>query len=219
MAALAVLLIVGGALASGWLALRSGQRADYLMVVTDVSQGQQIADTDLDVVSLPDDLADTYVLASRQDDVVGQEATTPLKPGMVLTDDFFAEDVGTEEGKVVQAFQVSEGEISSAMGDGSHVLVILTSTDPDAIEPTAVPGEVIRIKWPEEGEGGIGGGAGSAVASVTVSFEASCSTQVGQASADEAFIIQLFDPEAKDQVALNPCTKGSETDTPTEDGE
>jgi len=220
MAALALLLIVGGALASGWLALRTGHRADYLTVVTEVSQGQPIEDGDLNVVSLPDDLSDQYVLASREDEVLGQEATTPLKPGMVLTDDFFAENAGTEKGQVEQAFQVPELDIPSGTGDNSDVLVILTSTDPDAEGATAVPGKVVRIDWPEEGEGGIGGGGSSAVASVTVSVVASCSTPIGQASADEAFIIQLYDPADEDDVTLHPCAKDTEpaTSTPTDSG-
>ena len=210
MAALAVLLIVGGALASGWLALRTGHRADYLRVEADVAQGQQIDDAHLGVVSLPDDLSDEYILADRREEVVGMEATTPLRPGMVLTPNLYDEDAGTDEGHVEPAFQMPELEIPAGMTDGSPIVVVLTTTDSKAADATTVAGEVVRIERPEDGEGGIGGGASSAVASVTVSIPASCSTRVAQAYSDDALSIYLRDPAEEEVAVVDPCVEAAE---------
>lgn len=219
MAALAVLLIVGGALASGWLALRSGDRADYLRVNADVAQGEQIDSGDLDVVSLPDDLSDQYMLADREGEVLGKEATTPLRPGMVLTEDLLSDDAGTAPGRAEQALQVPEDAIPAGTTDGSSILVVLTNSDPDAGQPKAVGASVVRIERPDEGEGSIGGGSSSAVASVTVSFPAQCSGVVGQASYDGAFIIQQYSPEDLENpngpggAVLHPCSTPTATST------
>ena len=69
---------------------------------------------------------------------------------------------------------------------------------------------MVRIKRPEEGEGGIGGGSSSAVASVTVSIPASCSTQVHQAYSDDALSIYLRDPAEEQVGVVDPCDKPTE---------
>ena len=213
MAALAVLLIVGGALASGWLALRTGDRADYLRVTTDVPQGEQIEASDLGVVSLPDDLSDEYVLASREEEVLGQEATTPLRPGMVLSSDLFSDDARTAPGETQQSLEIAENGIPAEATDGSSILIFLTSGESDTAQVTAVSATVVRIDLPETGEGGIGGGTSSALGAVTVSIPAPCADEVAQASISGEFTIQLSDPEDAAEAELNPCARPDSTPT------
>jgi hypothetical protein len=212
MAALAVLLIIGGALASGWLALRSGHRADYLVVQTDVAQGQQIDQGDLDVVSLPDDLTEQYVVAGRLEEVVGKEATTPLRPGMVLTEDLFDEEVGPAEGESQQSLEIPESLIPTETTDGSTVLIFFSSGEADTSPATAVEAKVVRITLPESGEDGIGGGTASALAAVTVAIPTRCADELARASFTGEFTIQLYAPaaEEEEELALHACMTGPE---------
>jgi hypothetical protein len=76
LAALAVLLIVGGALASGLVALRSGNRSDYVVFVRTVEAGQQIRSADLGVTRLAGDSNTTGIAAARRGRLVGEYATT-----------------------------------------------------------------------------------------------------------------------------------------------
>jgi SAF domain len=89
LAALAVLLILGGALASGLLVLRSGERADYLVVRGDVQPGTRIAANDLGVARIAGTGA-AAISASQRGQVVGQYARTRLFPGTLLTSDMIS---------------------------------------------------------------------------------------------------------------------------------
>jgi hypothetical protein len=84
LAALAVLLIVGGALASGLIVLRAGERSDYLVVRTTVDPGQRISAADLGVAHISGSGAGA-IPAHRRAEVVGGYATTRIFPGTLIT--------------------------------------------------------------------------------------------------------------------------------------
>lgn len=50
---LAIVLIIGGALASAWLALQAGNRSSFVEVDGNIAQGARITADDLTRVSLP----------------------------------------------------------------------------------------------------------------------------------------------------------------------
>jgi len=193
MAALAVVLIVGGALASGWLALQTGDRADYLFVDAEVAQGEPIDDGDLDEISLPEDMAAQYVLSSERDDIVGMEATTRLEPGTILHDNMLTDDAGSAPGEAQVSLQPAT--IPDGTTDGSPVLVFLTNSDREA---TAVPATVVSIDSPESEEI-----TSNAAPTVTVSIPTECGGAVALASADDEIQIQLYNPG--DRAPWNDC--------------
>jgi SAF domain len=84
LAALAVLLIVGGALASGLIVLRAGERSDYLVVKTTVDPGQQISAADLGLAHIAGSGAGA-IPARRRAEVIGSYATTRIFPGTLIT--------------------------------------------------------------------------------------------------------------------------------------
>lgn len=208
MAALAVLLIVGGALASGWLALRAGDRVDYLRVTTEVPQGQPLSTSDLGVVSLPEDLSDEYIVASREDEVVGMEATTPLVPGMVLNSNLLTDDAGKVPGQTGFSLQVER--VPEDADDGSQILLFLTTDDTEGGPPaTAVNAIVVSIEAPDPGDNGIGGGTSSALTTVNVLVPDACGDEVAAASSDDAIVLGTYAPGAEGApkgAAPNPCT-------------
>lgn len=80
LAALAVILILGGALASAWLALQAGHRDEFVQVKSEVGQGEAIKESDLTTVELPEDF-EGGIPESDIDDLAGQYATTAWKIG------------------------------------------------------------------------------------------------------------------------------------------
>src|SRR5699024_3952945 len=90
---LAVLVIVGGALASAWLAIQSGNRAYFLQINTEVAQGATIDDSDVSKVSLPEDFSGG-IPSDQLDDITGKAAATRLLPGTILTGDMVSSKAG-----------------------------------------------------------------------------------------------------------------------------
>lgn len=213
MAALAVLLIVGGALASGWLALQTGNRTDYLRVTTEVAQGQPLTASDLGVVSLPEDLSDEYIVASREDEVVGMEATTPLVPGMVLNSSLLTDDAGKVPGQT--GFVLEVESVPDDADDGSEILLFLTTDDTEGAPPaTAVPATVVSIVAPDPGSNGIGGSTSPGLTTVNVLVPDACGDEVAAASKEKAIVLGTYTPGdggAPEGAAPNPCTGLPET--------
>lgn len=133
LAALAVLLIVGGALASGLVALRSGQRVDYLVAAREIAPGAQVAAADLRVARIAGTGA-SAIPASRRGEVVGTYATTRIPANALLTGAMVSREQRVPSGAAV-------------------VGVVLSATQ----QPAAPlrEGDVVRVfTVPREEEGG-----------------------------------------------------------------
>ena len=164
LAALAVLLIVGGAFASGFLALQAGNRADYLRIKEEVPQGAEITEDDLETVSLPEDM-DGVISADNRDDVVGTYAVTLLLPGTILTENMVDDDAGVPEGKTKLTIGVEADSLSIDLRAGAAVQLIAASDEGDDVD--VYDGEVVTVYRPEE-DGGVGGTGAAAKAQVQV---------------------------------------------------
>ncbi|MGH3358785.1 MAG: SAF domain-containing protein [Nocardioidaceae bacterium] len=126
LAALAVILILGGSLASAWLAVRSGHRAEFVQVATEVGKGQQIEDSDLETVELPEDFQDG-IPADERDDIVGMRAATPWTEGMVVMDSMVTDESPVENGMLIMPVPVEASQVSELTA-GAPV-VIFTGSD------------------------------------------------------------------------------------------
>ena len=91
LAALAVLLIVGGALLAGLLAMRLDQRAQMLAAKDTIKAGQVIDKEDLVSASVSSDLT-TLVRADQVDQVVGRTARVEISKGQLLDTSQLATD-------------------------------------------------------------------------------------------------------------------------------
>ncbi len=124
LAALAVLLILGGGLISGLGVYRSGQRADYVVLNHDVKPGQRLTRGDLRTARIAGTGA-RAVPASRLNQVAGQYMTVGgfagalLTPEMIESQQPFPPD-GAVVGVVVDAGQAPAGGIQ--IGDIVRVL-------------------------------------------------------------------------------------------------
>jgi hypothetical protein len=100
LAALAVLLILGGALASGLIALRSGERSDYLLLRSDIQPGDRIEATDLGVARIAGTGA-AAIPADQRNTVIGQYARTRLFERTLLTFDMLTARPAVPDGAAV----------------------------------------------------------------------------------------------------------------------
>lgn len=83
LAALAVLLIVGGATVAAILAMRADERVPVLVIQQSVQAGEQIEEGDLGTTQVASE--NTLLIPSSQlDRVVGQYASVRLAPGQLL---------------------------------------------------------------------------------------------------------------------------------------
>jgi hypothetical protein len=143
LAALAVLLIVAGALGSGLIAYRSGGRSDVLVAAHEILPGQVVAADDFTIARVAAD-SGSVVAASARSNFIGTSATTRIPAGTLITRTMFLSGqvmpanaliVGVvvdaqqrparqlQAGDVVRAYLVGNGgslrSSATARGDGS----------------------------------------------------------------------------------------------------
>lgn len=186
LAALAVLLIVGGALASGWLAIRSGDRAFYLQVSNEVAQGQRITSGDLKSVSLPKDYKNG-VPAGDKDSIVNQYATVRLLPATVLTPTMVSRTSGVGDDRALLGVTIPRS-IGSGLRNGSRVALYITSSDSTDAQPGIV-GEVVTVNQSSSGSGISAGGDD---VSAQVSVDVSCGPALSTATKADQVVVALI---------------------------
>lgn len=196
--ALAVVLIVGGALASGFLALQSGNRAFYVQVTSEVAQGAQITENDLGRVSLPEDFG-TGVPADQVDDVVGQSATTRLLPGTVLTPEMVSDDAGIAAGQTQLTLSVDSSPFVQRLQPGAQLALNVGGGDAGR---QAVAAELVSVG--DASDGGLGSVSGNEIP-IVVAVDLSCLSVVAQGIEDNAVTPALIGGDAGQRV---PATCG-----------
>ena len=176
LAALAVILILGGALASAWLAMQAGHRSEFVQVKSEVGQGEEIKDEDLTTVELPEDF-EGGVSESDRDDLVGQYATTPWTPGMVITESMVTEKDALDD-KFLQFSVPVDGALAPKLTAGTNIVVFTGPKD-------SVGGTVASDATTGDSD------FGSGEASVVVSVPTTCGSQVAQALDEDAVHVSI----------------------------
>lgn len=195
LAALAVLLILGGALVSGLVAYRSGQRADFLVLARDVAPGQRITEQDLDVARIAGEGA-RAIPASQRSQVVNQFATVGGFERALLTPEMVTPTLAVPPGAVVVGVALDTGQAPAAglrIGDVVRVISVPERGANDDPEILVEAARVTAVGGGGEQAGGSGvpsGGGGGVVVSVVV--PASAAAQVATASSQRsAVLVQL----------------------------
>jgi hypothetical protein len=111
MAALAVLLIVGGALISAYLVMVSGQRVPVISVAQPVAAGQQIPASALQEVQLSATGGLDYIPWSDRAKVTQTFATVTLVKGALLTNGMISADTSVGKGNVVIGLALKPGQL------------------------------------------------------------------------------------------------------------
>jgi hypothetical protein len=177
---LAVLLIFGGALASAWLAIQSGNRSYFVQIDQDVAQGATISKDDLSRVSLPEGFKDG-IPSSDADSVVGKSAAARLLPGTILMPSMVSDKSGVGENQTRLTVTVDASPFISGLQSGDQLALDIGASDGG--ERQTVHAELISVG--DEQGGSIGGAGGDEVA-IVVSIDLSCLSIVSQGIEDNA---------------------------------
>lgn len=182
LAALALLLVLGGALGSALIAYRSGDRVDVLVARGDIEVGQQVSRTDLAVARVAADGAAT-IEASAAGNFVGTTATGRIPAGTMLNRTMFLSG-------------------SSTTPAGALVVgVVLSPTQRPAGEVHA--GDVVRVFLVPREAGGVGSQGGTVLASAVRVAE------VGATASGDALRLSLLVPENAATAVVTAAATGS----------
>lgn len=110
LAALAVLLILGGALTSAYLVMASGQRVSAIRISQPVAAGQQIPAGALEEVQIGNTGID-YISWAERGRVTQAYAAVPLVKGALLTNGMVAQNDAATGGRVIVGLALKPGQL------------------------------------------------------------------------------------------------------------
>ncbi|GAA3709991.1 hypothetical protein GCM10022224_089440 [Nonomuraea antimicrobica] len=124
LAALAVLLILGGALATTLLVLNSGDRVSAIRVTQQIGAGQKFSQQAIEEVKIADTGVD-FVSWSQRAQVLDSFAAVTILPGTLLTNQMgvrASSELG--EGKATVGLSLKPGQMPAGVAEGDRVQVI-----------------------------------------------------------------------------------------------
>lgn len=128
LAALAILLIIGGAAAAGLLVIKSGQRIDVIEIKAQVGQGQQIPPSAITTVQIPADSGIPHVTADQVGKLTKDFAATTLVPGTILNPLMVSADGETAAGRTEVTLALKDGQMPKNLSPGATVNIYSTQT-------------------------------------------------------------------------------------------
>lgn len=138
LAVLAVLLIVGGALAAGLLVVRSGQRVGAIEITQAVAQGQQIPASAIQEVEIARDSGVNYVSWQYASQVSQYFATMPIPKGTLLNSGMLAKTNAAPNGRAEVGLALKDGQVPVGLQAGDTVSIYSTQ---DNSSTTGCPGK------------------------------------------------------------------------------
>ena len=127
LAALAVLLILGGALAAGFLVLQSGQRVAAIEISAPIGAGQRIPPSAVQQVQIAADSGLDYVPWAEAGQVSRFFTVSAIPPGTLLTRAMVAATGTSVTGKAVVGLALKDGQLPRGLQDGDHVAIYQVS--------------------------------------------------------------------------------------------
>ena len=176
---LAVILIVGGALASAFLAIQSGDRASFVQVSREVAQGATISKDDLTTVSLPEGF-DGGVPSSDSESIVGKTAAARLVKGTVVMRTMISDEPGVAADQTRLVINVDSSPFIRNLQSGDQLALDVGSTEGAR---RTVYAELVSVG--EQQSGSIGG-AGDDQVSIVVAIDLTCLSVVSQGIEDSS---------------------------------
>lgn len=162
-AALAALLIVGGALIAGLLAVRMDQRVAVMQVRHDINVGQQITAQDLTETRVASDGLN-LVPADRVKEILGTYAKVNLIEGQLLDPKTLTKTSPITDDKAAVGVVMLEGRVpAGGLRSGDEVQLIKIGT---GNIPPEVIGDAVVLDAPKPSSEGTGLGAKNEVAMV-----------------------------------------------------
>ncbi|KAF4405101.1 hypothetical protein [Streptomyces lycii] len=130
LAALAVLLILVGALGATVLVLRAGERIEVVKITEEVPVGKPVPASAMESVMVAQDSGVDYVKWAQKDLVTEKYRTaTPLVEGSLLVGSMLTDESGLPEGKVVVGLSLKGGQFYKGIKSGDTVSAFRVGTD------------------------------------------------------------------------------------------
>ncbi len=155
LAALALLLVLGGALTSALIAYRSGDRVDVLVAREDIEIGQVVSEADFAVARVAADGA-AFIEAAAARNFVGTNATARVPQGTMLNRVMFsADDEVVPPGSVVVGVVLAPNQRpASVLRKGDVVRVFLVPREASGVAQGSVLASAVRVVDVDAGAGG-----------------------------------------------------------------
>lgn len=131
LAALAVLLILGGALGTGFLVLQSGKRVAAIEISQPIGVGQQIPRSAMQEVQIASGTGLDYVPWSEASQVAQFYAATAIPPRTLLTNAMVGRAGNVTAGKAVLGLSLKDGQVPAQLQVGDHVNIYQVSDAPE----------------------------------------------------------------------------------------
>ena len=120
LAALAVLLILVGALGATMLVLRAGDRVEVVQVTGDIKAGESVGDN-VGSVLVADDAGVNYVKWAQLGALKKLKAKSTIYKGTLVIGEMFAAESGVPDGKAVVGLSLKEGQYPEGLDVGDLV--------------------------------------------------------------------------------------------------
>jgi hypothetical protein len=153
LAGLALLLVVGGAAASGYLAYNANQKVAAIEIVTKVVQGQPLTVSDMQEEEISGASPGSYVSWSFRNEVAGNDASTTIPAGTLLVAGMTERPNSQQNNGPQIGLNVKAGQIPASLQPGDTVDVVAlvaagsggssSSADSDPICPATSTDEIL----------------------------------------------------------------------------
>jgi len=120
LAALAVLLILVGALGATMLVLRAGDRVEVVKVTSDIQAGESVGDH-VESVLVADDAGINYVRWSQHKTLEKLKAKSTIYKGTLVIGEMFGTEASVPAGKAVVGLSLKEGQYPEGIQSGDLV--------------------------------------------------------------------------------------------------
>jgi len=119
-----VLLIVGGALVAGLLAIRMDDRADVIAVTRTIEPGAKITDQDLRSVKVASDADVPLIGYQFKDQIIGTYAKGTIYKGSLLDQNMYVEQSPVGEGRAIVSVLLNPALTPKELAEGDLVQVV-----------------------------------------------------------------------------------------------
>jgi hypothetical protein len=141
LAALAVLLIVGGALVSAYLVMASGQRVSAVRIAQPVAAGQQIPASALEEAQIGNTGVE-FIRWSERSKITNAYASVGLVPGTLLINEMMSKETDAVKGKVIIGLSLKPAQLpANGLAVGDKVVLYAVGTKSEGT--TSPPGMIL----------------------------------------------------------------------------
>jgi hypothetical protein len=170
LAALAVLLILGCALGTGYLVLQSGKRVSAIEITQEVGEGQKIPLSAMTEVQIASNTGLTYVPWNQAQQVARFYAANVIPSGTLLTNAMVSSSSTSTAGRAVMGLALKDGQVPHGLRIGDHVDIYQVSDSTETCpgrsgETLSANAIVLQVATPNAASGS------SAMADVEVALD------------------------------------------------